>query len=93
MLLALVCLAGLSGCTKEQAPPPPPPPAKAPQQPKPVVQKQVSTVTLPPAQTNQLDFSTKKDPFKPFIAVKAATPAELARQKNGSEAGAADPQL
>lgn len=80
MLLALVCLVGLVGCKQEQAPPPPPP-AKAPQQPKPVVQKQISTVALPPAQTNQLDFSTKKDPFKPFIAVKAATPAELVRQK------------
>ena len=80
MLLSLVCLVGLVGCKQEQAAPPPPP-AKAPQQPKPVVQKQISTVSLPPAQTNQLDFSTKKDPFKPFIAVKVATPAELARQK------------
>lgn len=79
--LLLVCLAGVFGCNKEQAPPPQPSPAPAPQKPKPVVQKQVSTVALPPVQANQLDFSSKKDPFKPFIAVKAATPADLARQK------------
>jgi type IV pilus assembly protein PilP len=36
---------------------------------------------MPPAQVNQLDFSTKKDPFKPFISVKSITPAELAKQK------------
>lgn len=35
----------------------------------PAVQKQVSSVKLPPVQTNQFDFSSKKDPFKPFVVV------------------------
>lgn len=35
----------------------------------PAVQTQVSSVRLPPAQTNQFDFSSKKDPFKPFVVV------------------------
>ena len=74
--IMLVCCVG---CKKKPAPPPPPV-AKA-VVPKAVVQKPVSSLKIAPAQTNQMDFSTKKDPFKPFMAVKAATPAELAKQK------------
>lgn len=49
-----------------------------------VVQKQISSVTLPPAQGNQFDFSTKKDPFKPFIVEdKAAGKDKTADAKNG----------
>ncbi len=79
-------LAGLmvlqAGCKKTQPPPSTPPPAvPVAVQPKVIVQKAVSSVKMAPAQTNQLDFSTKKDPFKPHIAVKVATQAELNRQK------------
>lgn len=57
------------GCKKEQ--PSPAPVAGVVPKPKTVVQKPVSTVKLTPAPANQFDFSKKKDPFKPFIAVKA----------------------
>ncbi|QOX78680.1 pilus assembly protein PilP [Trichlorobacter lovleyi] len=84
----MILLAGLmiqAGCKKTQSPPPPPAPAApaaAAAQTKPLVLKAVSSsVKMAPVQTNQLDFSTKKDPFKPHIAVKAATSAELSRQK------------
>jgi len=63
---------GFSGCKKEQ-PPPAAPPAQqakaAPAQPKPVQKPVSSAFRLPPA-TKQFDFSSKKDPFKPFAAVK-----------------------
>lgn len=52
-------------------------PAGQPVIPATVVLKPVSSVKLPPAQTNQLDFSSRKDPFKPFISVKAASPADM----------------
>ncbi|NVN89872.1 MAG: pilus assembly protein PilP [Desulfuromonadales bacterium] len=60
------------GCSKNEPPPLPVPaaplPAKQPQKP---VQKQVSTslkLNVPPV--NQFDFSTKKDPFKPYAIIK-----------------------
>ena len=68
------------GCNKEPVQAPPPPPAQS-VKPKTAVQKPVSSLKVPPAQVNQMDFSTKKDPFKPYISVKAVTPAELAKQK------------
>ena len=81
----VILLTGLmmlqAGCKKTQPPPPPAPAGPVVNQPKVVVQKAVSSVKIAPAQTNQLDFSTKKDPFKPHIAIKVATPAELSRQK------------
>ena len=72
-----VTVAALSGCNKHEEPAPahpaPAQPVKAAagQQPKPI-QKQVSSaLRLPPAPVNQFDFSNKKDPFKPFVSVKA----------------------
>lgn len=73
-LLVVSVTAG--GCKKEEAPPPPPPQPATVQQPKPVVQKPISTVRLAPAQGNQLDFSAKKDPFKPYVTVRVASPAD-----------------
>ncbi len=86
MLTGLLCSLSLFvGCKKQQAAPPAPlpvtPPATSAQPSKPVIQKQISSVKMAPAQTNQLDFSTKKDPFKPFVSVKALTPADIAKQK------------
>jgi type IV pilus assembly protein PilP len=83
--VALCSLSLFVGCKKQQATSPTPsptPPIKAVVQPsKPVIQTQLSSVKMAPAQTNQLDFSTKKDPFKPFVSVKASTPADIAKQK------------
>lgn len=82
VLLAALMLLQQFGCKK--APPPPAastPPQVAVNQPKVTVQKAISSVKMAPAQTNQLDFSAKKDPFKPYISVKVATPAELSKLK------------
>jgi len=77
-VVSLACALMLSGCKKEQqsaAAPAQQPKAAAPAPPKPV-QKPVSSVQLkPPAASGQFDFSSKKDPFKPFVVVKAV-PAE-----------------
>jgi type IV pilus assembly protein PilP len=82
VLLVVVLTSLLLACKKKPAPPPPaPPPVPKVVAPKTVVQKPVSSLKMAPAQSNQMDFSTKKDPFKPYISVKAVTPAELAKQK------------
>lgn len=67
----------IAGCDKLKKAPTPPPPANqaakpAPQKPATLVQQTLSSVKLPPAQTNQFDFSAKKDPFKPYIVVDKA---------------------
>jgi len=68
-----------SACKKDQPPTPVPAPPKPTQavkeQPKPVQKVLSSAVRLPAPPVNQFDFSTKKDPFKPFVAVKAAPSA------------------
>lgn len=73
-----VVVATLSGCKKNEQPAAPAQPASsqpakagAPQQPKPVQKPVSSALALPPAPVNQFDFSNKKDPFKPFVTVKA----------------------
>jgi len=80
---ALVIVATLvSGCNKkEQLAPVAAPPAavQAKQQQATAVQKPVSSASVklaPPSSSDQFDFSGKKDPFKPDIAVKVA-PAPL----------------
>lgn len=80
VLLAILVLSQQVGCKKTPPPQPVPPPAAV-NQSKAVVQKPISTVKIAPVQTNQLDFSVKKDPFKPYISVKVATPAELSKLK------------
>ena len=73
-----VIVATLASCNKHEQPAPanpaPAQPAKAamPQQQIPV-QKQVnSALALPPAPVNHFDFSNKRDPFRPFVIVKAS---------------------
>ncbi len=71
----------IAACGNSPQPPasaPAQPPTPAAVQPKPV-QKQVSSaVSLAAPPVNTFDFSTKKDPFKPFVVVKAVP-------KNGQE--------
>jgi type IV pilus assembly protein PilP len=84
-----VCALLLTACGKKQTPEPSPSPA-----PKVVVvqtmpvQKQTSSaVRLSPPPVNQFDFSNKKDPFKPFIAVKSGqktSPESIRRAKRDS---------
>jgi len=78
MLIAgsvVVSLSGLVGCNNSQQPnssgasAPSVTPGQSVQ--KAAVQKQVSSVLkISPAPVNQFDFSTKKDPFKPFAIIK-----------------------
>lgn len=83
-----VCLLGFSGCKKD--PPPAAPPAqqaKAPAQTMPVQKPVSSALRLPSPPSNQFDFSNKKDPFKPFVIVKAVpakSPEEAKKQLRDS---------
>ncbi len=81
---ALVIFAALvSGCSKKEQPAPVAATVVVVQQQQAkAVQKPVSSVAVklaPPLPTNQFDFSVKKDPFKPDIALKIAqsSPADI----------------
>lgn len=86
VLLFLLLLAApllFSACNREKQPEPPPAPAKPKPDVKPVVQKVASSATADPRLTpaSQLDFSSRKDPFKPFVAVKTAPAADSIKSK------------
>ena len=70
----LACALSFTACSKSQTQAPAPTPAQLPKvtvAPLKPVQKQVSSaLRLPPPPVTQFDFSNKKDPFKPFVAVK-----------------------
>lgn len=85
LIVALLTL----GCQKKESPPASPPPVKAAvTQVKPVqkpLQKQLSSAIKPsPATINQFDFSSKKDPFKPFVVVKAGPVATAENSKKAA---------
>lgn len=63
------------GCKKKEQPPPPPPPKPAAKAPLPV-QKQSTSAKTAGIAVQPLDFSTKKDPFKPFAAEPTAQQAK-----------------
>ncbi len=72
--------AALAGCnTKTPAPPGATASKPVAPQAKPVQKQLSSALTLSPPPVNQFDFSNKKDPFKPFVAVKAEPSASEAR--------------
>ena len=71
-----VCSLSFTACSKDQPPVPPPAPAKpavAAVVPKPVQGQSSSALRIHAPTVNQFDFSNKKDPFKPFVAVKVVT--------------------
>ena len=87
--VVFLCALLLTACDKKQTPEPSPSPA--PQvvvvQPKPVQKLTSSAVRLSPPPVTQFDFSNKKDPFKPFIAVKTGqntSPESIRRAKRNS---------
>jgi len=81
-MLALASLMLVSvACKKQPESVPSPPPAAKANLPKAAIQKPVSSPKIPPAPVNQMDFSAKKDPFKPYVAVKVANPADVAKLK------------
>lgn len=67
VLLVLILLVLTGGCKKKEAPAPPPVANPQQLQPKPV-QQQVTSAKALSTQGPQIDFSAKRDPFKPFIA-------------------------
>ena len=80
--VVLVCSLMLSACGKNQTPAPAQPPKAAVAQLKPV-QKQVSSaLRISPPPVNQLDFSNKKDPFKPFVTAKVEVKTSPGSMKN-----------
>lgn len=74
-LLVITALA--MGCKKKEASVTPKPVAvvakPVTQQPKPVQKPVSSALRLSPPEINQFDFSSKKDPFKPYFNLKATT--------------------
>ena len=70
----------VQGCDKKNQQPTPtlvvkPIPEVHKQQVKPVQKPASSALKLTPAPVNLFDFSTKKDPFKPFVTIKAGQPS------------------
>ena len=59
----------MAACSKAPAPAPASPPAAVAPPAKPVQKQTSSASRLPAAAENQFDFSNKKDPFKPFVAI------------------------
>ena len=87
LAMLVLCVAGCDKLGKKpETSSPASPPAKAaaptPAQPSALVQRPVSSVKLPPAQTNQFDFSAKKDPFKPYIVVDKAAAGKKSAGKD-----------
>lgn len=83
LALLLVALMVSGGCKKEEQPPPAaePKPAAKPSKP---VQKQATSARIAGIAEQPLDFSTKKDPFKPFAAELVAQPkAAVAARRGG----------
>jgi type IV pilus assembly protein PilP len=73
--VVLLCALIIAACSKNQPQAPAPVPSQPPKavaaQPKPVQKQASSALRLPTPPVNQFDFSNKKDPFKPFVVVKA----------------------
>ncbi len=73
--VCFMCALLFTACNKKQAESPLSVPSQAAKavatQPKPVQKQASSALRLPTPPVNQFDFSNKKDPFKPFLIVKA----------------------
>ncbi len=76
----------LAACHRKEPQPAPPAAAAKPAapQPKPVQKPVSSALALPHPPVTQFDFSSKKDPFKPFVAVKAEPNGSEARERRAS---------
>lgn len=76
--ILLVATLALPGCTKKEQPSPPAQPKPAAKPPLPV-QKQATSAKNAVVGEQPLDFSKKKDPFKPFVAEPVAQPQQKAK--------------
>lgn len=73
IVVVSICVLSVVACSKKQPPQtavPVLPPKLVVAPPKPVQKQASSALRLPAPSVNQFDFSNKKDPFKPFVAVK-----------------------
>jgi type IV pilus assembly protein PilP len=74
LVVVLMCALIIAACDKKQPQTPASVQSQQPKasavQPKPVQKQASSALRLSPPPVNQFDFSNKKDPFKPFVAVK-----------------------
>ncbi len=81
--LLVVALLVSSACAKKEPPPPPPPPPKAVVKPPQPVQAQASSAKPVGAGDQLLNFTNKKDPFRPYavepVPQPQAKPAGVAR--------------
>ncbi|MHB8120890.1 MAG: pilus assembly protein PilP [Desulfuromonadaceae bacterium] len=90
--VVLLCATLISACDKKQTQTPvsvpvTPPTSVVTQRPVAVQAAVSSSLRVPPVSSNQFDFSNKKDPFKPFVAVKSEplnTAEALKRAKRNS---------
>lgn len=84
ILLFIVLFVMLSaGCKKKEATPPPPLPSQAAKReikPEPPIQKQQSSVHVTTSAPQTMDFSRRKDPFKPYL-VEAKPPVRPVMHK------------
>jgi type IV pilus assembly protein PilP len=72
-VFTFACLLQLTACGEKQVQAPVQAPTQVPKpvvQPKPIQKPTSSSLRLPVTTANQFDFSNKKDPFKPFVAIK-----------------------
>lgn len=77
LVTLLVATLVFTGCKKEEQPPPPSSPPKPAAKPALTIQKQATSAKVAGIGEQPLDFSNKKDPFKPFAAEPA--PQQKAR--------------
>ncbi|NTV47890.1 MAG: pilus assembly protein PilP [Chlorobiales bacterium] len=84
--VVLLCPLVFAACSKNEPQVPVPaasqPPKASAVPPKPVQKQASSAVRLPPPPVTQFDFSNKKDPFKPFVTVKAEPKKTFEGRKN-----------
>lgn len=87
LLGAALALLSVPGCKKKDSPPPQTPkPTVSPKAPAKVVQNPISSaLRLPPPPVTQFDFSTKKDPFKPYVVVKPPPSAAVESARKASQ--------
>lgn len=85
LVLAFAVIVAAAGCKKKEQPPqaPPPKPVVMPVAP---VQKPNTSAKLPGQVDSALDFTRRKDPFKPFVEPpQTAKPAPVARGRVRTE--------
>jgi len=77
----------ITGCDKNEEKPAAAPATTQTQPVKPVLKPMSAPLRVTPAPVNQFDFSTKKDPFKPFVIAKPETAPTKESRARSARAG------